>query len=103
MPGSSVNQETKQEIGQNMPVESPDMPKVQPVPQPVKIVMVQDIFVVGDIKNNADRIIEASISAAEQGADLVVFPELALVGYPPEDLLHRPGFLRQPTERSPTA
>jgi len=60
--------------------------------------MVQDIFVVGDIKNNADRIIEASISAAEQGADLVVFPELALVGYPPEDLLHRPGFLQQAEE-----
>jgi len=84
----------KQNIDQNMPVESPDMNKTQPV----KIVMVQDIFVVGDIKNNADRIIESSISAAEQGADLVVFPELALVGYPPEDLLHRPGFLRQAEE-----
>ncbi len=62
---------------------------------PISIVMVQDVFQVGDIKNNADKIIEASIKASQQGADLVVFPELALVGYPPEDLLQRQGFLRQ--------
>ena len=62
---------------------------------PVKVVMVQDSFQVGDIKNNADKIIAAAIKASEQGADLVVFPELALVGYPPEDLLHRQGFLEQ--------
>lgn len=62
---------------------------------PITIVMVQDVFQVGDIKNNADKIIEASILASQQGAALVVFPELALVGYPPEDLLHRQGFLRQ--------
>ena len=59
------------------------------------IVMVQDVFQVGDIKNNADKIIDVSISASQLGADLVVFPELALVGYPPEDLLHRQGFLAQ--------
>jgi len=64
-------------------------------PAPINIVMVQDGFQVGDIKNNADKIIEASIHASEQGADLIVFPELALVGYPPEDLLHRQGFLAQ--------
>ncbi len=62
---------------------------------PINIVMVQDVFQVGDIKNNADKIIDASIKASQQGADLVVFPELALVGYPPEDLLYRQGFLRQ--------
>ena len=61
-------------------------------PSPIKIVMVQDVFQVGDIKNNADKIIAASIEASRQGADLVIFPELALVGYPPEDLLHRQGF-----------
>ncbi len=64
-------------------------------PAPVKIVMVQDVFQVGDIKNNADKIIASAIEAGQQGADLVVFPELALVGYPPEDLLHRQGFLQQ--------
>lgn len=62
---------------------------------PIKIILVQDVFQVGDIKNNADKIINASIRANLQGADLVVFPELALVGYPPEDLLYRQGFLRQ--------
>jgi NAD+ synthase (glutamine-hydrolysing) len=62
---------------------------------PIKIVMVQDVFQVGAIKNNADRIISASITASQQGADLVVFPELALVGYPPEDLLFRRDFLQQ--------
>jgi len=49
--------------------------------------MVQDNFLVGDIKGNARRIIELTQTAAGQGADLVVFPELALTGYPPEDLL----------------
>jgi len=67
---------------------------------PIKIVMVQDVFQVGDIKNNADNIIAASIEASQQGADLVVFPELALVGYPPEDLLHRQGFLQQTKHES---
>ena len=62
---------------------------------PIKIVMVQDVFQVGDIKSNADKIINASVDAHRQGADLVVFPELALVGYPPEDLLYRQGFLLQ--------
>ncbi|MCG6937670.1 MAG: NAD+ synthase [Gammaproteobacteria bacterium] len=57
--------------------------------------MVQDVFQVGDIKRNAEKIIKASIRASQQGADLVVFPELALTGYPPEDLLYRQGFLRQ--------
>ena len=67
---------------------------------PIKIVMVQDVFQVGDIKCNADKIINASIRASQQGADLVVFPELALVGYPPEDLLHRQDFLRQTKHES---
>ena len=59
------------------------------IPAAINIVMVQDVFQVGDIKCNADKIIAAAIKASQQGADLVVFPELALVGYPPEDLLHR--------------
>ncbi|VAW52963.1 NAD synthetase / Glutamine amidotransferase chain of NAD synthetase [hydrothermal vent metagenome] len=69
-------------------------------PSPITIVMVQDVFQVGDIKNNADKIIAASIKASQQGADLVVFPELALVGYPPEDLLHRQGFLQKIKQHS---
>ena len=66
----------------------------------LNIVMVQDVFQVGDIKSNAQKIIDISIEASHQGADLVVFPELALVGYPPEDLLHRPGFLAQTNHES---
>ncbi len=66
----------------------------------INIVMVQDVFQVGDIKNNADKIINAAIKASGQGADLVVFPELALTGYPPEDLLHRQGFLAQTKHES---
>jgi len=57
--------------------------------------MVQDNFLVGDIRGNADRIISLSQVAQKKGADLVMFPELALVGYPPEDLLYRPGFVAQ--------
>lgn len=61
----------------------------------INIVMVQDVFQVGDIKNNADKIINISIEASGQGADLIVFPELALTGYPPEDLLYRQSFINQ--------
>jgi len=48
--------------------------------------------VVGDIDGNADRIAGALRSAAEAGADVTLVPELAVSGYPPEDLLLRPGF-----------
>ena len=61
----------------------------------VRVAMVQDNFLVGDIKANADKIINLSQLAKAEGADLVMFPELALVGYPPEDLLYRPGFIAQ--------
>jgi NAD+ synthase (glutamine-hydrolysing) len=55
--------------------------------------MVQDNFLVGDINGNARLIIKLAQAAAGQGAELVIFPELALTGYPPEDLLFRPGFI----------
>ncbi|MFC1589745.1 NAD+ synthase [Pseudomonadota bacterium] len=61
----------------------------------IKVAMVQDNFLVGDIKGNADKIIHLSQLAKTESADLVMFPELALVGYPPEDLLYRPGFIAQ--------
>ena len=74
---------------------SPSETSEQNIPEPVNIVMVQDVFQVGDIISNADKIIDLSLRASQQGADLVVFPELALAGYPPEDLLYREGFLKQ--------
>ena len=48
---------------------------------------------VGDIPGNREKILSAIRRAREEGVDLVVFPELVLLGYPPRDLLHRRGFL----------
>ncbi len=50
--------------------------------------------VVGDLDGNRDRILERIEEAREAGADLLLLPELATTGYPPEDLLLRPGFVR---------
>jgi NAD+ synthase (glutamine-hydrolysing) len=59
----------------------------------LRIVMAQQDFLVGAIDENAGRIIAACRQAVELQADIVVFPELALTGYPPEDLLLRPHFV----------
>ena len=61
----------------------------------LRIALAQFDFPVGAVSRNAERI-AAMIAEArdEYGADIVMFPELALSGYPPEDLLLRPGFLR---------
>ncbi len=47
---------------------------------------------VGDIAGNAEKVRRARKEAAAQGADLVVFPELFIAGYPPEDLVLKPAF-----------
>jgi len=60
----------------------------------MRIALAQMNTVVGDLDGNASRILERLAQAREAGADLVLFPELAVTGYPPEDLLLRPGFLR---------
>jgi len=49
--------------------------------------------VVGDLDGNVGRVLAAYAEAAGLGAHLVVFPELALTGYPPEDLVFKPSFL----------
>ena len=60
----------------------------------LRIAMAQFDFPVGAVAKNADRIIEMIATARDEyGADVVLFPELALSGYPPEDLLLRPAFL----------
>jgi NAD+ synthase (glutamine-hydrolysing) len=61
----------------------------------IQINLIQDAFLVGDIKANAEKIITLAELSRQSGADLVVFPELALTGYPPEDLLLRQGFIEQ--------
>lgn len=59
------------------------------------IVMGQCNFLVGDVLGNAEKIIATAKQAKKQyNADLLVFPELALTGYPPEDLLLRPDLFR---------
>ncbi|MDP2795479.1 MAG: NAD+ synthase [Sulfurisoma sp.] len=60
----------------------------------LKIAIAQIDCTVGDIKGNADRIAAAAREAKSLGADLLLTPELALSGYPPEDLLLRPDFYR---------
>ncbi len=61
-----------------------------------RVVMAQLDFLVGDINGNVDTIIAAAAEARDRlRADLIVFPELSVTGYPPEDLLLRPGFVRQ--------
>ncbi|MBI4754969.1 MAG: NAD+ synthase [Betaproteobacteria bacterium] len=60
----------------------------------LRIALAQINCVVGDMAGNAQRIIAAADRARAAGADLVVTPELALCGYPPEDLLLREDFYR---------
>ena len=59
----------------------------------MKVGLAQINATVGDLEGNARKIIDASRRAHAQGAALVVAPELALSGYPPEDLLMRPAFM----------
>ena len=60
------------------------------------LVIAQLNFLVGDIDGNAQRVIETVHQAQLQGAvDVVVFPELTLTGYPPEDLLLRPSLQKR--------
>ena len=51
--------------------------------------------VVGDLVGNVDRVLASLAEAEAAGADLAVFPELTVTGYPPEDLLGRPSFVAE--------
>jgi NAD+ synthase (glutamine-hydrolysing) len=53
---------------------------------------------VGDLQGNVARMVQWAGRAADGGADVVCFPELAVTGYPPEDLVLRPGFVRDNLE-----
>jgi NAD+ synthase (glutamine-hydrolysing) len=64
----------------------------------LRVAAAQIDVVVGDLAGNAQRIIDAYDEAEAAGADLVVFPELTISGYPPEDLLLRPAFVSQAAE-----
>lgn len=62
--------------------------------QKFKIAAVQINPLVGDVRGNAEKIIINIRHAKAVGADLVVFPELVVSGYPPEDLILKPSFLK---------
>ena len=64
----------------------------------MRIALAQLNVVVGDLDGNVERITKVVAEATGASADLVVFPELAVTGYPPEDLLLRPGFVRAARE-----
>ena len=61
--------------------------------QSLRLALAQINSSVGDLTANARKIIEFSHRAEAQGADLVIFPELAITGYPPEDLLLKSKFI----------
>src|ERR1700712_2328141 len=65
-----------------------------PEPDPVRVALLQINPTVGDLDGNARLISDAARAAWQQGARVALAPELALCGYPPEDLLLRPAFLR---------
>ncbi len=64
-------------------------------PSSLRIALAQLNACVGDVAGNLRQILAAITSAQQQQAQLIVFPELVLSGYPPEDLLYRPDFQQQ--------
>jgi NAD+ synthetase len=60
----------------------------------LRVAVAQFNALVGDLAGNGERILEFAARAREAGADVLLTPELALSGYPPEDLLMRPDFYR---------
>ncbi|HOI51833.1 MAG TPA: nitrilase-related carbon-nitrogen hydrolase, partial [Azonexus sp.] len=60
----------------------------------LRIAVAQFNAVVGDLTGNVDRIVACAVAAKARGAQVLLTPELALSGYPPEDLLLRPDFYR---------
>lgn len=64
----------------------------------MRVALAQINTTIGDFRGNAAKIIEQTKLAKAKGADLVVFPELAVTGYPPRDLLERPYFIKDNIE-----
>jgi NAD+ synthase (glutamine-hydrolysing) len=60
----------------------------------LRVALAQMNSTVGDLSGNADRVIAMIEQAREAGVDIVAFPELVITGYPPEDLLLKPRFIR---------
>lgn len=65
------------------------------MPKKLRIVLAQQNFTVGDIEGNLQKHIQCAARARDElSADIIVFPELALTGYPAEDLFLRPAFIQ---------
>ena len=65
----------------------------------LRICLAQINPIVGDLEGNADKIIDYTVKALKLKSDIIVFPELALSGYPPEDLLLKPHFINKNKEK----
>ena len=65
---------------------------------PLRVALAQINSRVGDLEGNVAKIAESIAEARDAGAELVLFPELAITGYPPEDLLLKEHFLQAATE-----
>ena len=61
----------------------------------MKIALGQINPTIGDFSGNSKKIIESSRQALAQGAEMILFPELAVCGYPPRDLLEKPAFVER--------
>ena len=68
----------------------------------VRIAACQIDTVVGDLDGNLSLILRALDRAEEAGCDIAVFPELAVTGYPPEDLVLKPGFVNDNSFTNPS-
>ena len=65
----------------------------------LRLAMAQINTTVGDLEGNTAKVLEHIRKAKAQQADIVVFPEMAIPGYPPEDLLFKPSFIRSNIEK----
>ena len=65
----------------------------RPASRPLTVAVAQIDTTVGDFEGNSDRILNYGRRAEAAGADIVLFPELAVCGYPPRDLVERPAFV----------
>ena len=65
---------------------------------PMKLALAQINTTVGDLSRNVDRILDAAQRAEAGGAQVAVYPELTITGYPPRDLLEKPSFLARAEE-----
>ena len=61
----------------------------------LRVAIAQINSTVGDLEGNAGKILEYADRAKKLEADIVIFPELAVCGYPPEDLLLKPSFINE--------